>query len=49
MLQVVELEWDDVHGWAGLGGTKLGTTRLVLSSSSARGCWRWLSQDCSYY
>jgi len=27
---VVELGWDDVHGWAGMGGTQIGTTRLVL-------------------
>jgi len=27
VLQVVELEWDDVHGWAGMGGTRIGTTR----------------------
>jgi len=28
--QVMELGWDYVHGWAAMGGTRLGTTRSVL-------------------
>ena len=28
---MVELGWDDVHGWAGMGGTQIGTTRFSLS------------------
>jgi len=32
VLKVMELGWDYVHGWAGMGGTRLGTTRSVLLS-----------------
>jgi len=27
------LDWTDVQGWAGIGGTKLGTTRFVRTAS----------------
>jgi len=27
-VQVNHLDWTDVQGWAGMGGTRLGTTRF---------------------
>jgi len=42
VVQVIELSWDYVHGWAGMGGTRLGTTRSVVLLLSI--C-KWVNLD----